>query len=85
MGNSFSNKKFQIANIYEALIDGKTEEISQIMIDPELRQLLNDNLYKKNNRGRTILHLVIIPFYKTKLKGLSLWRKRNNCSIDQGI
>jgi hypothetical protein len=58
MGNKFSNKKFQIANISEALIDGKTDEIKTILEDPELRKLLNDNLYKRNEVGRTILHLV---------------------------
>jgi hypothetical protein len=58
MGNNFSNKKFQIANISEALIDGKTDEIKTILDDPELRELLNQNLYKRNEVGRTILHQV---------------------------
>lgn len=58
MGNNFSNTKFQIANISEALIDGKTDEIKTILEDPDLRKLLNKNLYKRNEVGRTILHLV---------------------------
>lgn len=58
MGNSFSNKKFQIVNIHEALIDDQTTEIAQILADPYKRRLLNDNLYKKNEAGQSVLHLV---------------------------
>jgi hypothetical protein len=58
MGNSFSKKEFQIANIYEALIDGQTEEIKTILSDPEQCELLNKNLTTTNENGRNILHLV---------------------------
>lgn len=58
MGNSFSNKQFEIVNIHEALIDNQVAEIAQILDDPVKCALLNNNIRKKSELGRSVLHEV---------------------------
>lgn len=67
MGNTFSDEKFIGSDISEALIDGQVEDIAEIIQnpnnDPKLdkkKEILNDLLYKKDENGRTVLHLVTI-------------------------